>query len=52
MPQIMSEAQLLRAHAVSPMGPDAHADKASDDAPMEDIIFRNNDKRKTWVVGG
>ena len=40
MPQIMSEAQLLRAHAVSPMGPDAHADKASDDAPMADIIFR------------
>ena len=41
MPQIMSEAQLLRAHAVSPMGPDAHADKASDDdAPMVDIIFR------------
>ena len=38
MPQIRSEAQLLRAHAVSPMGPDAHADKASDDAPMADIV--------------
>ena len=40
MPQIRSEAQLLRAHAVSPMGLYAHADKAGDDVPMADIIFR------------